>query len=65
MCIRDSSCIAQLAMIAAVLWWGMPKYSDAKTLKLKKLDYFARTEQWDKTIEECKGLSLIHIYAFQ
>lgn len=48
------SCIAQLAMIAAVLWWGMPKYSDAKTLKLKKLDYFARTEQWDKTIEECK-----------
>ena len=49
------SCIAQLAMIAAVLWRGMPKYSDAKTLKLKKLDYFARTEQWDKTIEECKG----------
>ena len=49
------SCIAQLAMIAAVLWCGMPKYSDAKTLKLKKLDYFARTEQWDKTIEECKG----------
>jgi len=49
------SCMAQLAMIAAVLWWGMPKYSDAKTLKLKKLDYFARTEQWDKTIEECKG----------
>ena len=49
------SCIAQLAMIAAVLWWGMPKYSDAKTLKLKKLDYFARTEQWDKTIEECNG----------
>ena len=49
------SCIAQLAMFAAVLWWGMPKYSDAKTLKLKKLDYFARTEQWDKTIEECKG----------
>ena len=49
------SCIAQLAMIAAALWWGMPKYSDAKTLKLKKLDYFARTEQWDKTIEECKG----------
>ena len=49
------SCIAQFAMFAAVLWWGMPKYSDAKTLKLKKLDYFARTEQWDKTIEECKG----------
>ena len=60
------SCIAQLAMIAAVLWWGMPKYSDAKTLKLKKLDYFARTEQWDKTIEECKGkltnfLSMCHL----
>ena len=49
------SCIAQLAVIGVVLWWGIPKYSDAKTLKLKKLDYFARTEQWDKTIEECKG----------
>lgn len=49
------SCIAQLAMIGVVLWWGIPKYSDAKTLRLKKLDYFARTEQWDKTIEECKG----------
>ena len=56
------SCIAQLAMIAAVLWWGMPKYSDAKTLKLKKLDYFARTEQWDKTIEECKGKLTNYLY---
>ena len=56
------SCIAQLAMIAAVLWWGMPKYSDAKTLKLKKLDYFARTEQWDKTIEECKGKPTNFLY---
>lgn len=49
------SCIVQLALIGAFLWWGIPKYNDAKTLKLKKLDYFARTEQWDKTIEECKG----------
>ncbi|WP_302314557.1 DUF6057 family protein [uncultured Parabacteroides sp.] len=49
------SCVVQLAMIGIVLWWGIPKYSDAKTLRLKKLDYFARTEQWDKTIEECKG----------
>ena len=48
-------CFVQLAMVGVVLWWGMPKYSDAKTLKLKKLDYFTRTEQWDKTIEECKG----------
>ena len=49
------SCIAQLIMISAVLWWGISKDSDAKTLRLKKLDYFARTEQWDKTMEECKG----------
>lgn len=49
------SCVVQLAMIGIVLWWGIPKFSDAKTLRLKKLDYFARTEQWDKTIEECKG----------
>ena len=49
------SCTVQLAVIIVILWWGIPKYSDAKTLRLKKLDYFARTEQWDKTIEECKG----------
>lgn len=49
------SCIAQTVLIAVILWWGIPKYNDAKTLRLKKLDYFARTEQWDKTIEECQG----------
>lgn len=49
------SCVTQSALIAVLLWWGVPKYDDAKTLRLKKLDYFARTEQWDKTIEECQG----------
>ena len=48
-------CVGQLAVIGGILWWGVPKFSDAKTLRLKKMDYFARTEQWDKTIEECKG----------
>lgn len=48
-------CVGQLAVIGCILWWGIPKFSDAKTSRLKKLDYFARTEQWDKTIEECKG----------
>lgn len=48
-------CVGQLAVIGGILWWGIPKFSDTKALRLKKLDYFARTEQWDKTIEECKG----------
>lgn len=48
-------CIAQLGVVGGILWWGIPEFNDAKTLRLKKLDYFARTEQWDKTIEECKG----------
>ena len=48
-------CVGQLAVIGGILWWGVPKFSDAKTLRLKKMDYFARTEQWDKTIEERKG----------
>lgn len=55
-------CIAQLAIAAAILWWGTPKYGDTKSLKLKKLDYYARTEQWDKTIEECQGKLNNYLY---
>lgn len=50
-----AGCAAQVVLLVTFLWWGIPKYNDSKTLKLKKLDYFTRTEQWDKTLEECKG----------
>lgn len=36
-----------------MLHWGLPKYSDIKSAKLKELDYYARTEQWDKIIDAC------------
>lgn len=55
-------CVAQLAVIGGILGWGIPRYSDAKTLKLKKLDYFTRTEQWDRTLEECRGKLTNYLY---
>lgn len=47
--------VIQFLLIVAILCWGIPKYGDKKTERLKKLDYFARTGQWDKTIQECTG----------
>lgn len=45
----------QLLLVGSMLWWGIPRYGDKKTERLKMLDYYARTGQWDKTIQECKG----------
>lgn len=55
-------CIVQMAIVGGILWWGIPAYGDTKSLKLKKLDYFARTGQWDKTIEECQGKLNNYLY---
>lgn len=47
--------IAQVVMLFLLCWWGVPQYGDKKSIKVKELDYYARTEQWDKIIEESKG----------
>lgn len=47
--------IAQVVMLFLLCWWGVPRYGDKKSIKVKELDYYARTEQWDKIIEESKG----------
>lgn len=57
-----SVALIQVFLIAALLWWGIPEYGDKKTEKLKKLDYYARTEQWDKTIKECRGQLTNYLY---
>lgn len=55
-------CLAQLAVVGGVMYWGYPKYSDQKTFFLKELDYYARTEQWDKTIKACQGKLTNYLY---
>ena len=45
----------QLVLLAGLLYWGIPNYSDRKSAKLKELDYYTRMEQWDKVVKACEG----------
>lgn len=47
--------ILQVCLLFALCWWGVPKYGDKKSAKVKELDYYARTEQWDKIVDLNEG----------
>ena len=47
-------------LLAIFCWWGIPRYGDRQSTILKGLDYYARTEQWDKTLKLCKGRPLVN-----
>lgn len=47
--------ILQVVLLALLCWWGIPEYGDQKSIKVKELDYYARTEQWNKIIEASEG----------
>lgn len=55
-------CGVQVVAIGGFLYWGVPKYADRKSIKMKELDYYARTEQWDKIMEACKGKMTNYLY---
>lgn len=50
-----AGCLLQVLLIAGLCWWGVPKYGDSKSYKVKELDYYTGTEQWDKIIDASKG----------
>ncbi len=52
----------QFATIALLTWWLTPRYLDTKSDQLMKLDYFARTHQWDKIIEASDGKITNYLY---
>ena len=52
---RIAGVVLQLTLLFAFCWWGIPKYGDRKSAKVKELDYYARTEQWDKILDVSKG----------
>jgi hypothetical protein len=52
----------QLLLIIGLSWISIPIYNDTKSSKLKQLDYYARTHQWDKLIENCKGRLNNYLY---
>lgn len=59
---RITEAVLQVIVVALVLHWGLPKYSDIKSAKLKELDYYARTEQWDKIIDACSEKLTNYLY---
>jgi hypothetical protein len=54
--------VLQLVLIVGLLWIGIPVYNNTKSTKLKQLDYYARTSQWDNIIENCKGRLTNYLY---
>jgi hypothetical protein len=47
--------LLQLLLLVAVCSFGPQRYSDKGSYMMKELDYYSRTEQWDKILERCRG----------
>jgi len=59
--IQVETCFQVLAL-AAICWWGIPAYNDAKAIKAKEFDYYTRTGQWDRILENTKGPLSNYLY---
>jgi hypothetical protein len=44
-----------LAFAAGFLYFGAGKYQTARAEQIKEFDYYSRTEQWNKILEQSKG----------
>lgn len=53
---------AQLLLVAGLAGWGIRTYGDARSSRVKKLDYYVRTEQWDLILKECEGELSNYLY---
>lgn len=47
--------LLQIVLLAGFAYWGIKTYGDQKSSRLKELDYYARTEQWDRIVNRCNG----------
>jgi hypothetical protein len=54
--------VMQILLIAGLSWFSIPTYNNTKSTKLKQLDYYTRTGQWDKIIENCEGRLTNYLY---
>ncbi|MDR1624221.1 MAG: DUF6057 family protein [Tannerellaceae bacterium] len=52
----------QVLLIIGLSWLSIPVYNNTKSVKLKQLDYYTRTRQWDKVIENCEGRLNNYLY---
>ncbi|MDD3063103.1 MAG: DUF6057 family protein [Massilibacteroides sp.] len=59
-------CVFELVFSLVVVFlftaWGIRQYGDQKSQQLKKLDYYARMEQWDEVINHSKGTLTNYLY---
>lgn len=54
--------LVQLVILVFLCGWGIREYGDAKSEKLKMLDYYTRTNQSDKVMEACRGEMTNYLY---
>jgi hypothetical protein len=59
---RTRADVMQLVLIVGLSWVSIPVYNNTNSAKLKQLDYYARTSQWDNIIENCKGRLNNYLY---
>ena len=46
--------ISQFIILGLIFWKGFDLYGEQKSYRLKMMDYFTRTEQWDRILVSCK-----------
>ncbi len=47
--------LVQVVLVSGFCWWGILVYGIGEKSKTIELDYYSRTEQWDRILERCKG----------
>ena len=51
--------VVQFLLVMVLCWWGIPRYGNLQSALSKELDYYSRTEQWDKILKLCKRQPLM------
>ena len=54
--------LIQIVVLIGILYWGLPRYSDRKSIKMKELDHYACLEEWDKIMDASKGKLNNYLY---
>ncbi|MDR1517199.1 MAG: DUF6057 family protein [Dysgonamonadaceae bacterium] len=47
--------VIQLVIVGSFFWKGIPKYDWREMYEVKKFDWYSRSGQWDKILEQSKG----------
>lgn len=54
--------ISQFIILGLIFWKGFDLYGEQKSYRLKMMDYFTRTEQWDRILVSCKEPTTNQLY---